>query len=97
MSVAACICETGGTDKYDIRHATWGQSELIELSELRTAGAGWIANDTLVLTVEVTVTREDRFQLDAGPFFYVFLCVCFRVRAKYVCMRVPQACRATWP
>ncbi|KAG1656641.1 hypothetical protein FOA52_008865 [Chlamydomonas sp. UWO 241] len=44
----------------------WGTAEFIELSELKTAGAGWLVNDTLVLTVDVTVQREDRFQLDTG-------------------------------
>jgi hypothetical protein len=33
---------------------------------LQTVGAGWFANDTLVLTIEVTVEREDRFQMDTG-------------------------------
>jgi hypothetical protein len=40
--------------------------EVIELSALRTAGAGWVIDDSLVLTVDVAVEREDRFQLDTG-------------------------------
>ncbi|KAG1673772.1 hypothetical protein FOA52_002341 [Chlamydomonas sp. UWO 241] len=43
-----------------------GVSEFFKLSSLRRASAGWLVNDTLVLTVDVTVQREDRFQLDAG-------------------------------
>ncbi|KAG1662960.1 hypothetical protein FOA52_006713 [Chlamydomonas sp. UWO 241] len=38
----------------------------IELSVLRDGAAGWLVKDTLVLKVDVTVTREDRFQLDTG-------------------------------
>ncbi|KAG1669273.1 hypothetical protein FOA52_003311 [Chlamydomonas sp. UWO 241] len=37
---------------------------LIQLSELTYAG--FLINDTLVLTADVTMEREDRFQLDAG-------------------------------
>ncbi|KAG1656642.1 hypothetical protein FOA52_008866 [Chlamydomonas sp. UWO 241] len=43
-----------------------GRPKFIELSALRGAGAGWLVNDALLLTVEVTVKREDRFQLDTG-------------------------------
>ncbi|KAG1673740.1 hypothetical protein FOA52_002309 [Chlamydomonas sp. UWO 241] len=39
---------------------------MLALSALRTKDAGWLVNDTLVLTVGVTVEREDRFQLDTG-------------------------------
>jgi hypothetical protein len=46
-----------------------GVYKFIELSALNSVGAGWLVNDTLVLTVEVTVEREDRFQLDTGKFF----------------------------
>jgi hypothetical protein len=45
-----------------------GYAEIIELSEL-TAAAGWLVNDTLVLKIDLTVEREDRFQLDTGAFF----------------------------
>ncbi|KAG1665999.1 hypothetical protein FOA52_010097 [Chlamydomonas sp. UWO 241] len=43
-----------------------GAFKLIELSMLRPASAGWLVNDVLVLTVDVTVLREDMFQLDTG-------------------------------
>ncbi|KAG1674608.1 hypothetical protein FOA52_001857 [Chlamydomonas sp. UWO 241] len=42
----------------------WGPHEFIKLSALRDAAAGWLVNDTLVLTADVTVEREDRFELD---------------------------------
>ncbi|KAG1679164.1 hypothetical protein FOA52_000520 [Chlamydomonas sp. UWO 241] len=45
---------------------SWGYKKIIELSELRDAAANWLLNDTLVLTVDLTVQREDRFQLDTG-------------------------------
>jgi hypothetical protein len=39
----------------------------VKLSDLRDARqAGFMINDALVLTVDVTVEREDRFQLDTG-------------------------------
>ncbi|KAG1670275.1 hypothetical protein FOA52_003625 [Chlamydomonas sp. UWO 241] len=43
-----------------------GAPQFFELSALKTAGAGWLVNDTLVLTVDVNVQREDIFQLDTG-------------------------------
>jgi hypothetical protein len=58
-------CASGNTIKFGINEAN-GDDKLVKLSELRDAAAGWLINDTLVLTVEVTVDREDRFQLDAG-------------------------------
>ncbi|KAG1673749.1 hypothetical protein FOA52_002318 [Chlamydomonas sp. UWO 241] len=38
----------------------------LALTALKVAASNWIVNDTLVLTVEVSVEREDRFRLDAG-------------------------------
>ncbi|KAG1655616.1 hypothetical protein FOA52_007264 [Chlamydomonas sp. UWO 241] len=38
----------------------------IELSALKDAAAGWLVNGTLVLTADITVQREDRFQLDTS-------------------------------
>ncbi|KAG1669269.1 hypothetical protein FOA52_003307 [Chlamydomonas sp. UWO 241] len=52
--------------KFDISKVRRGDGMLIELSELRDVAAGFLINDTLVLTADVTVEREDRFQLDAG-------------------------------
>ncbi|KAG1680616.1 hypothetical protein FOA52_015065 [Chlamydomonas sp. UWO 241] len=37
----------------------------LSTSEMHPA-AGWLVNDTLVVKVDVTVKREDRFRLDAG-------------------------------
>ncbi|KAG1679806.1 hypothetical protein FOA52_012718 [Chlamydomonas sp. UWO 241] len=44
----------------------WGVAKFLELTALRNAAAGWLVNDALVLTVDVTVEREDRFHLDTG-------------------------------
>ena len=57
--------ETGYKQKFLVDGAC-GSPKFIELSALRTAGAGWLVNDTLVLTVDVTVEHEDRFQVDTG-------------------------------
>ncbi|KAG1666999.1 hypothetical protein FOA52_014311 [Chlamydomonas sp. UWO 241] len=52
--------------------ASWGVLQLIDLSMGWLAGLagwqrdGWVVNDKLVLRVDVTVEREDRFTLDAG-------------------------------
>ncbi|KAG1677559.1 hypothetical protein FOA52_014457 [Chlamydomonas sp. UWO 241] len=51
---------------FDIRRPAWGNRELIKMSELRDAAAGWLMKDTLILTVGVSMERDDRFQLDAG-------------------------------
>ncbi|KAG1669246.1 hypothetical protein FOA52_003283 [Chlamydomonas sp. UWO 241] len=54
-------------DKFFDTANTWsGDWEFFELSALKDKAAGWLVNDTLVLTVDVTVTREDRFQLVTG-------------------------------
>jgi hypothetical protein len=50
----------------------WGYDNLVELSSLNAAG-GWLVNDTLVLTADVTVEREDRFQVDTGAPFAAFI------------------------
>jgi hypothetical protein len=87
----------GDTDTFDVDTPTIGPWELIELSALRTAGAGWLVNDTLVFTVDITVQREDRFQLDTGVCRCTIFLPCFRAACQ-VCVRVcvPQACLATW-
>ncbi|KAG1679804.1 hypothetical protein FOA52_012716 [Chlamydomonas sp. UWO 241] len=43
-----------------------GAPKLISLPELKSATAGWLVNDALVLRANVTVEREDRFQMDTG-------------------------------
>ncbi|KAG1671685.1 hypothetical protein FOA52_007476 [Chlamydomonas sp. UWO 241] len=52
----------GSTETFD--GEGWGFDNFVELSSLRSASAGWLMNDTLVLTVDVTVEREPRFQVD---------------------------------
>ncbi|KAG1673776.1 hypothetical protein FOA52_002345 [Chlamydomonas sp. UWO 241] len=52
------------TRKFDDN--AWGDDTIVTLPELRDAAAGWLINDTLVLTANITVQREDRFQLHAG-------------------------------
>jgi hypothetical protein len=59
--VTACT-----TCKFCDEEHGWGAQELIALSALSDAASGFLANDTLVLSVDVTVEREDRFQLDTG-------------------------------
>ncbi|KAG1667002.1 hypothetical protein FOA52_014314 [Chlamydomonas sp. UWO 241] len=44
----------------------WGNLQLIKLTALRDVAAGWLVDDTLVLRVDITVMREDRFQLETG-------------------------------
>jgi hypothetical protein len=58
--------ESGDMHKFTQGSQVTGSVEFIELSALRTAGAGWVVNDSLVLTIDITVEREDRFQLDTG-------------------------------
>jgi hypothetical protein len=65
-----CNHETGGT-------RTFGGPRVrvpfkFRGTSLRSGGAavGWLKNDTLVLSVDITVKRESRFQLEAGPFFF---------------------------
>jgi hypothetical protein len=54
---------------------SWATLKFLKLSALKTAGAGWLVHDALVLTVDVTVEQEDRFQLDAGvPILFVQPC-----------------------
>ncbi|KAG1664744.1 hypothetical protein FOA52_004752 [Chlamydomonas sp. UWO 241] len=55
----------GGTHKA-FTNESWVFLTFIELSALKEAGAGWLVNYALVLTVNITVQQEDRFQLDAG-------------------------------
>ncbi|KAG1680618.1 hypothetical protein FOA52_015067 [Chlamydomonas sp. UWO 241] len=57
---------TGGTDDFTWECSNVGSSKLIRLSELKTAAAGWLINDTLVVKADVTVEREDRFQVETG-------------------------------
>ncbi|KAG1669260.1 hypothetical protein FOA52_003297 [Chlamydomonas sp. UWO 241] len=57
---------TGGTRNFNSDTPSWGARTIIELSVLKDAAAGWLMKDTLVLTVDITVKREDRFQLDTG-------------------------------
>ncbi|KAG1674617.1 hypothetical protein FOA52_001866 [Chlamydomonas sp. UWO 241] len=54
------------TSKFCIDASVWGPAKLIELSVLRDAATGWLVNETLVLTADVTVEHEDRFELDKG-------------------------------
>ncbi|KAG1670268.1 hypothetical protein FOA52_003618 [Chlamydomonas sp. UWO 241] len=56
----------GSTQTFNATDFGWGTTVLLERSALRTAGAGWLVNDALVLTVNVSTKREDRFQLDTG-------------------------------
>lgn len=63
--------ETGFTitHKFNCDECAWGYRKFLELSELKEAAAGFLKSDTLVLTVDVTVEHEDRFQLDTGAPF----------------------------
>ncbi|KAG1673777.1 hypothetical protein FOA52_002346 [Chlamydomonas sp. UWO 241] len=66
----------GNTRKFN-KHTAWGDDTIVTLPELRDVAAGFVINDTLVLTVDVTVEREDRFQLDAGvPYDVVLKLAC---------------------
>jgi hypothetical protein len=60
--------DTDGTHEFTDEFPSRGISKFIELSALKDATAGWLANDVLVVKVEVTVQREDRFQVDTGAF-----------------------------
>jgi len=58
----SCLSISKRSDlSYNVYHAG---NAIVKLSDLRDAAAGWLINDTLVLTVDVTVERENRFQLD---------------------------------
>jgi hypothetical protein len=63
-----CVHSTEiGQSKYtEGTKSTWGLFQFMELSVLKGATAGWLVNDTLVIKADVTVEREDRFQLDTG-------------------------------
>jgi hypothetical protein len=82
------IHDTDGMHKVSGRHS-WGERKLVELSALKDVAAGWLAKDALVLQVDITVKREDRFQVDTGAPIKGFvcqechahLCVCRRWRA----------------
>ncbi|KAG1674620.1 hypothetical protein FOA52_001869 [Chlamydomonas sp. UWO 241] len=54
------------TSNICIDTAAWGSSKFIKLSALRDAAAGWLVNDTLVLSADVTVEHEDRLELGKG-------------------------------
>jgi hypothetical protein len=85
---------TGDTDPFSPDDTWWGDNEFIALSDLNNKAAGWIVKDTLVLTVEVTVTREDWFQVDTGASIGRFVS---GTPSAQVCVScTPQvACRAT--
>jgi hypothetical protein len=91
-------CESGNTWKFGINE-TDGDDTIVKLSELRDAAAGWLVNDTLVLTVDVTVEREDMFELDAGALMRksgatVLPGLCQACHpASRVCVCVPQDAR----
>ncbi|KAG1679822.1 hypothetical protein FOA52_012735 [Chlamydomonas sp. UWO 241] len=64
---ASKSCSHGDTQTFDNQKcAVWGVGDLIPRFEVIHAAAGWLVNDTLVLTVDVTVEREDRVQLDTA-------------------------------
>ncbi|KAG1680194.1 hypothetical protein FOA52_000307 [Chlamydomonas sp. UWO 241] len=57
------ICAPGGRGTFESVTNSWRRA----FAELGDSQAGWHdKDDCLVLTVDVTVQREDRFQLDAG-------------------------------
>jgi hypothetical protein len=66
-----------------------GAPQFFKLSALSDTGAGWLANDTLVLTVDVNVQREDMFHLETGaprlwlPLYYQGVC---QARHAIVCV-----------
>jgi hypothetical protein len=51
--------------KYNASNHAWQGDEFFELAEME-AIPGHLVDDTLVLTVEITVQREKRFALDSG-------------------------------
>ncbi|KAG1670273.1 hypothetical protein FOA52_003623 [Chlamydomonas sp. UWO 241] len=63
---ASNSCSWGSTKTLKPTSIAWGTNKLLKLSALRTAAAGWLVNDVLVLTVDVATKREDRFQLATG-------------------------------
>ncbi|KAG1659958.1 hypothetical protein FOA52_010591 [Chlamydomonas sp. UWO 241] len=63
---ASKSCTHGHTRKFTVNGQAWGYTEFITLPALRNPASGWLLNDTLMLTVEIAVHREGRFQLDTG-------------------------------
>jgi hypothetical protein len=62
--------------KYDASNYTWCDHKFVELSVLNATPC-FLVDDTVVLTVDITVQREARFALDSGAadgFFYPGLC-----------------------
>jgi hypothetical protein len=55
--------ETGSTHTFNHKYPGSGAFKLIELSALP---AGYLVNDTMVVTATITVEREDRFQMGTG-------------------------------
>jgi hypothetical protein len=53
------------TAKYDAANYAWHGHKFFELAALH-ATPGFLPDDTLVLTVDISVQREARFALDSG-------------------------------
>jgi hypothetical protein len=82
--------------KYDASNPAW-HSHKFELAALK-ATHGFFENDTLVLTVDISVRREARLDLlDLDPGGKQRCCSLFAdIWCQPVALSVPQAAPATW-